>query len=206
MLKFLFKLYVFGIAVSVFPSLISRDGRKSVILVGPSDTSCHSPSSYIYAILTWRSEFDDIWRRDGDGEMVMVRWWWWNQMASSPCIWFNTCFVHQASLTNPLVHLLPGYRFKAKSTTWVRTCLALAGQGDASPPPLHLGSDHTHQVGIREEGKVSDSGKLWIQCETNMSPYIIPYLYEKPRCLQSTTYLGTSTRLPRTTLAQCLTG
>ena len=51
-----------------------------------------------------------------DGEMVIVRLWWWNQMASSPCIWFNTCFVHQASLTNPLVHLLPGYRFKAKST------------------------------------------------------------------------------------------
>ena len=70
----------------------------------------------IYAILTWKSEFDDIWWRDGDGEMVIVRWWWWNQMASSPCIWFNTCFVHQASLTNPLVHLVPGYRFKAKPT------------------------------------------------------------------------------------------
>ena len=49
----------------------------------------------------------------------------------------------------------------------MRACLA--GQGDASPPPLHLGSDHTHQVGIREEGKVSDSRKLWIQCETNFS-------------------------------------
>ena len=32
------------------------------------------------------------------------------------------------------------------------------------------------------------------------------YSQQKPRCLRSTTYLGTFTRLPRTTLAQCSTG
>ena len=162
----------------------------------------------IYAILTWRSEFDDIWRRYVDGEMVIVRWWWWNQMASSPCIWFNTCFVHQASLTNPLVHLVPGYRFKAKPTHLSEN---LPGSWQAKEMLLLLLS--TLVLIILTKWGFERRAKFRILANYGYNVrqicpvyYIIPYLYEKPRCLQSTTYLGTSTRLPRTTLAQCLTG
>ena len=144
-----------------------------------------------------------------DGDMVMARWWWWD------------CDGETRWLVHPVSGLIHALYIRLAWLTHKFTFYLVTGS-KLNHPTWELPYQAKEMLllllstllliiltkwGFERRAKFRILANYGYNVR-QICPvyYIIPYLYEKPRCLQSTTYLGTSTRLPRTTLAQCLTG